>query len=298
MLRTRNTEGFKPHTQYETATGFLGSQITTGYHTIKLGTQTLDLLVIDRNASATLVVFHSALPESIKSVPVLQGRSLSRDSGMNLIAIADPSLELGDVDLCWYLGNRGTGKLRPIMSPLIRHALEALETKRTVLFGASGGGYAAVNFGQDFPGSLVLAVNPRLDLTARPPAKVPEYLRVCHNAVSATPQQRIRKEFVVERLTESFSNGLPFDLLLFQNTGDVVYTSHQARPFLEEHSEDPRLFSRMEHTSSGHTPIPGQTLRAILSALSNAEQPRAEAIAQAGFKSHTKEAHQLRYPAA
>lgn len=296
MQRVRNTDGFSPHTQYASTNEFLGSAIKTGYHTVKIGTGKLDFLVINRGAPATLVVFHSALSDSVLTTPVLQGRGISAKTGMNLLAVADPSIELGDINLAWYIGNRGTGPLRPILAPLIHHALSHIGSQRTILFGASGGGYAAASFGQEFPGSIVLAVNPRLDLAKRPAPKMVDYLRVCHQAMSSTPQQRIRSEFVTDNVADFYRDGLPFDLLLFQNTGDLVYTEHQARPFIEALRDDARLYTRMEYTGDGHTPIPSALLREILISLSDPDVIQSAAILKSGFAPHNVDDH-ARLPA-
>lgn len=285
MQRARNLNTFSNVTVHDSSDGFLSQPVKGGTHSVRHGEELLDLYVEDRGAPVTLVMFHSALTNRVRTVPVFQGRRIAEAAGMNLVSLSDPSLERGDIDLAWFLGNRRTGKLRPVLSPLIQHCLESLGSERTVFFGASGGGYAAINFTQDFPDVMVLAVNPRMDMGARPPAQMSTYLHVCHDAVSATPQRRVRAEFVVERLSDEFPDGLPFDLLIFQNSGDHVYFEHQSGPFIAEHVNDPRLFVRLEHTGDGHTPIPGATLDSILECLADEEPKESEAIAGAGFQS-------------
>lgn len=285
MQRTRNTSRFSPIHHHATREDFLSARPGDGLHVVRYGTQTIDLLIADRHADATLVVFHSALTARERHTPVLQGRGLAEASGMNLVSIADPSIELGDIDLAWYLGNRGTGRLPTVIAPLIGHSVDSLGGSRTVFFGASGGGYAAINATRSFTDAVVLAVNPRLSMKSRPLPAMGPYLDVCHGATSATPQRRIRGEFVVEDLAQSFAlSGIPQTLLIFQNTGDTVYLDNQLRPFLSTMRADPNLYLKLEHTEAGHKPIPTALLHHMLVQLSNTRVALAAAVFSAGFR--------------
>ncbi|MDO5747732.1 MAG: hypothetical protein Q4P66_08780 [Actinomycetaceae bacterium] len=194
----------------------------SGAHAILVNNNYIDIMIRDRGSLTTAVVFHAALPAKIKTYPFFSGERFTKDTNINLVAVSDPSLSLGDINLAWFLGNRRQGKLRPILSPIIQHALSSLETKQTILFGVSGGGYAAANFAWDFPDSFALLLNPRLDMRRNPPAAISKYLSVCHDAHSATPMRRIRNEFVVERISDLALQGLNHDLLIYQNISDTT----------------------------------------------------------------------------
>ena len=271
-------------TEHRGIASFLEAVAVPGAHTIKVGNQSLDLLIQNRGSRTTLIFFHSALTSNQPTVPVLQGRGIAESAGMNLISIADPSIELGDLDLAWYLGNRWLGHLRPLLSPVIAHALSSLGSEHTILFGSSGGGYAAVNFGNDFPDCTVLAINPRLDLSSRPKSAIPQYLQVCHDAHSSTPMLRIRQDFVNDRVSDQIGDRLRFNLLLFQNLGDTLYLNGQAKPFVEHFREDPRMFVQFMNHGDGHVAIPRETLMLILSALTSGES-RLSQFLNAGFRS-------------
>lgn len=281
MIRVRDLSRWPVQHQHVSPDAFLQSPVGNGVHSIHIGTEWLDMLVQDQGSPVTLVSFHAALSPRAATVPSLQGQGLATDTGVNLIAIADPTIALGDIDLAWFLGNRKVGRLPPLLSPLIQHAADNLSSRRLILFGASGGGYAAIRFGEFFPDSLVLAVNPRLNLAARPKADIDQYLTVGHGAVGATPRSRVRKEFVVDDLSNLYTS-LPFDLCIFQNLGDAVFLTAHLLPFLSQVAGDPRLFTRVEWTGEGHTPIPAGTIRSIVSALAEVPDQR-QAILGAGF---------------
>lgn len=269
-------------TRYEGPQQFLSHPVSAGAHSVEIGNQSLDLLIEDRQSTTTVVVFHSALTERESTVPVLQGHGISSHANVNLVSVADPSIGLGDIDLAWYLGNRSIGELRKHLTPLIRHAVASLGSDRLILFGASGGGYAAANFANDFPGCIALLVNPRLDLGSRPHPDMSTYLTVCHQATSRTPMLRIRRSFVKDKVADKIGPILPFDLLLFQNLGDRLYLEEQANPFINRYQGDTRLHVRMENYADGHRPIPGGMLREILTVLAK-PGPRQSLFHEAGF---------------
>ncbi|MEX3513707.1 MULTISPECIES: hypothetical protein [unclassified Corynebacterium] len=200
---------------------------------------------------------------------------------MNLIAVSDPTLAKGDIDLGWFAGDKDTGPLPETLGPLIQHAAESLGTSRLILFGPSGGGYAAIVFGTMFPDSVVLAVNPRLDLNARPKARLEKYLEVAHGDRTTGDVSVLLKEFGLTRVQDQLEKPLDFNLLIFQNSGDTVYLNNQLTPFLSDFHSDPRVHVRLENYATGHKPIPGEMLRDILRTLK--QKNLSDAISQAGF---------------
>ena len=193
VQRKRSLKFWSDHQTYQNVDEFISRVPVSGVHCVRRGNQFLDLLYLNRHAKTTLIVFHASLSKRASTVPRLEGARLAEDTGCNLIAVADPTVGLGDIDLAWFLGNRGVGKLTDCFTPLIQHCLNHAESERTILYGPSGGGFAAANFGQFFPGSIVLGVNPRLDLFSPPDADISRYLTVAHRVEGLTPQSESRR---------------------------------------------------------------------------------------------------------
>lgn len=254
MTRTRTP---LPDTRFHSGEmDFLLSPRTAGPHSVNMGGQWLDLLYVDRGASATMIGFHSSLTVSGK-LPMFSGGALAAESGMNYIGVSDPSIPMGVVPLAWYLGNQEIGPLRPRLVPLLHHLLGS---SHPVLFGASGGGYAAVLYAQDFPGCTVVAANPRLNMLNKPAPTMLRYAQVCHGAEGRTAIKRVRSTFVVEDLADLYPGGLPFDLILLQNQQDEAFLEGQAQPFLERFGSDARLTYVQLHNGAGHVPVPRRIL--------------------------------------
>ena len=282
MLRPKDYSRWKTRVHYDSIDEFLNPTQPV-VHTVSHRGVDIDFLVHDRGADTTLVVFHASLSIRAKTLPQLQGAGLARDTGCNLIAVSDPTLTEKDLELGWYLGNKETGPLPPVLAPLILAAIKRLNSSRTILIGPSGGGYAAILYGQYFPDSIVLAINPRLDLGAKPSAGWKQYVDEAHQAHTNPSRVRVRKNYAVERLRELFADiGLPFDLCLYQNSQDRSYVQNQTQPFLKRLGNDERLFVRMEDDGSGHRPIPSAKLREIIKSLST-DSDQQTAIRLAGF---------------
>jgi hypothetical protein len=251
----------EPNTRtYQSEAEFLASKPSTGPHEVWIENQWLDLYYIDKGAPFTLVGFHSSLGDNMR-LPMFSGVMLARHSGMNYIGISDPSMVMGRIQLAWYLGNKEIGQLRPRLTPMVQHLLG---DTHPVLFGASGGGYAATYYAQGFPDCTVVAANPRLNMENKPAATVDLYAEVCHSASEKDAIEKVRSEYLVDDLGELYRDGLRFDLVLLQNQEDKAFLEGQAQPFLEKLGGDPRLTYVPLHNGVGHVEVPRETLLEVL----------------------------------
>lgn len=172
----RNLERFGlPLHESDSLGGFLSGPVRDGITTIQYEGGPLDLLVADRGKPVTVVVFHAALHDRTRSLPVLAGLGVLTDVDANIISLADPSLSRFDLQLAWFAGNRHQDLQRDL--PLvIRHCLDSMSVPSVpVFFGASGGGFAALYYATHFPGSLAVPVNPQTDLAMYTPGPVMAY---------------------------------------------------------------------------------------------------------------------------
>ncbi|QNE89950.1 hypothetical protein H0194_02650 [Corynebacterium incognita] len=233
--------------------------------TIAYGNSNLDFLIHNRASPNTLVVFHSSLSQRAKTTPQLPGVGLASDTGTNLVSIADPTIELGDIDLAWFIGNSEIGSLPPVVAGILNKIVLQLASVRTVFFGASGGAYAALLHAFEFVPDVVLAVNPRLDLGARPYPAFGQYLEVAFQAKTNLQRIRVRDKFVKVSMEDLVAqSGLPFALFIYQNIQDRQYLRFQTKPFLEGLPDRANVQIRFERDGAGHRPIPPEKLRHIV----------------------------------
>src|SRR5699024_10287279 len=91
--RTRNeTRWSVPFHHYASMDAFLAAPLQTGGNTFVHNGRDIDLLIENRGAATTLVVFNGAIPLNVQYLPYFTGRGIAEDLGLNLIAVSDPVL--------------------------------------------------------------------------------------------------------------------------------------------------------------------------------------------------------------
>lgn len=199
-MRIRDTARWGVGKMYPSPDFWKAEEVSDGLHTIQLGNQLLDILIRDRQSPVTIVAFQHRV--SVRSTyPTLVGEGFTGKTGVNLIAVADPSVAMdAKVRLAWYLGNRPIGKLKPILTPILDTAISALGTERLIFFGNSGGGYPALEYAAEHPGSIGFPVNPRLGFNTPDTADFSDYMAGCHPGLGRTAYERS-----VSRIRAGFS---------------------------------------------------------------------------------------------
>lgn len=282
-MRARDTKRWGIAQLYPDRDTFLQAEIPNGLNTIQAGNLLIDVLVRDRGAKTTLVFFHASVT-TVSSYPVLQGDGLSQAADVNLIAVSDPMLAYTDgLRLGWHIGVKTIGSFANYATPIIQHVLDQLGSERTVIAGSSGGGYAAMNFGQFFPNSVILCINPRLHLGERPRTKVVDFVNQAFKAQGRTSFNRIYNQYITENVADFYPVGLTSDVAFLQNDQDTDYIEGQLIPFVQEFEDDPRLWVRTDSLGEGHVPYPKEIIHEVLRSLADVEASPGEALARVNF---------------
>lgn len=281
-MRKRDTARWGVGKTYPSTSFWSRTEATDGLHTIQLGNQFLDILIRDRGSDITVVTFQHRV--SVRTAyPTLVGEGFTGQVGVNLIAIADPSVSLSNkVSLGWYLGNRAIGHLKPILTPILEEAIVALGSQRLIFFGNSGGGYAAMNYAAEFPNSIALTVNPRLGFPNRHDTDWSTYMAECHRVKGRTPYSRVSSEYGVD-LVDSIPAYSQFYPAMYHNLGDAHYYEANHKPFVKARSSDLHISQRLDFDGTGHLQIPRSKLVDIVRRLSDLSASPVVAIRDAGF---------------
>ncbi len=273
MPRSRNIRQWKqPNFAFNTFEEFYSESRTQGLFTIRHNGDYLDFLVHDNRSRTTLVVFSGALSIKAKFTPAFSGIKLSQDTGVNLIAISDPSMSMGDITVAWYLGNEKIGSIAPYVTSAIQHIIKSLGSKNTIIFGGSGGGYAAARYAYEFPGCTAFIFNPRLNLEKWAEGPLKRYFRYAlgHNVnwpLSKGQLQEIEK-YGPLRISDLAQGKRNHKLLIYQNLLDYNFLDLQVLPFMKESFGDENVLYRFELDDLGHNPIPSDKVREIIKILS------------------------------
>lgn len=108
------------------------------------------------------VHFYGAQSFPRKSIePTFAGMRISTEVGSSFILFHDPTLSLTkDIGLGWYEGFSGFSAA-PLIQTVIRHVAKTYNAPRTVLWGGSAGGYAALRNVGNIPNAAALVWNPQ-----------------------------------------------------------------------------------------------------------------------------------------
>src|SRR5699024_8332164 len=93
--------------------------------------------------------------------PIFKGYRTSENLKCSYMLFHDPTLSLSeDIGLGWYEGFRGFEASRYI-TDVVTHAARVLQAPRTVLWGGSAGGYAALRNVASVPNGIAFVWNPQ-----------------------------------------------------------------------------------------------------------------------------------------
>jgi len=132
--------------------------LTDGIHQIEFGNgRTVDILCQDleklekpETRRKLLVSFSARFPRrngrtQNRKAPFFSGMGIARDIGLPFVTISDPALALNTtLTVGWYAGTSGFPDLRTSISQILQTLAQRFGT-HLVIFGGSGGGFAAMS---------------------------------------------------------------------------------------------------------------------------------------------------------
>lgn len=214
------------HSIFESFESFDEAPLSKGLTSIKTNNRWFDFVYEDRGAKVTLVTFSAATPAKVETYPSFAGHPMSLELDVNWLAFSDPATGSAESLLTfWHLGTRRVDSQRFIPA-IVRKAAAQGSGESLLFFGSSAGGFAALNYGSQFPGSAALVMNPRVNILNYPN-------RFDNYSATAFPG------FDEARLTQT----LPLDMaahyesprgntvFYVQNLQDSVYVKHHHAHF-------------------------------------------------------------------
>lgn len=261
----RNVERFDPDvTRHPTLDSFFAcDKLPAGLHVIDCAGLPLEILYSPKGARTTSVVFNAALGEATQEIPrFMAGPTFARQES-NGIFVFDASLYNDDsLMLAWYAGSKRF-RMQEVLPSIIQKFAMHAGGERTLLFGASGGGFAAIYYAQFFPGSIVMAINPQTIIANYIPRIVDAYARLCWGAQSEGAVSEVLQKVVVSDLRSLDLSNADFRLIYLQNSADGHVEEHLI-PFCSAHSDNKRIFLIADHWGSGHVSPPQALVAHIL----------------------------------
>lgn len=149
-----------------------------GTLTISGGREIAFQLVGATSPDVLVICFHGATDRQKVTLPRFQ-QAFDAGARAAYLSISDPTiLENDNLRLGWYSGSESF-PLRSILEELLLNTIAVLGPRRTLFFGSSGGGYAALLYARSVEGSVSLTVNPQTDILSYYSSHVNEYFATC-----------------------------------------------------------------------------------------------------------------------
>jgi|GEM_PF-2926513 len=211
------------------------AEVPPGMLTIMHGGVPIDVNNNHRGFDATVVFFNAAIAASAAEsmrFPVFTGSGVSRNLAANRIFVNDPSLYVDDsLLLGWYAGNRLQPDLQDVIARIVRLITRQHGVRRTVLFGASGGGFAAIETASRLTGSIAVPVNPQTSISRYWSTAVRAYTTGAWG-VDAEEYDPLSLVPACTDLVDRFSRPVDARMVYVQNTGDDAHVERHYEPFL------------------------------------------------------------------
>lgn len=251
--------GVNEHGDFET---FLKSPLTNGLNTISFGGRLFDFFYEDRGAPVTLVTFTAAVSPSFGKYPLFSIRPVAERLNTNYLSFADPASG-GDSSLTtfWHLGTSEVPS-HEVVPKIISKAQEEGGGKHLLFFGASAGGFAALNYSAHFPGSAALVMNPRINLL-NAPKHTQRYVPVAFPGRNVTEKLR---ELPYDQ-SKVYASPRGNKVFYLQNTQDPNYKRHHYAHFEKSTRGRDDVEFTMGNWGEGHVVPPRRLFERMLSNL-------------------------------
>lgn len=129
------------------------------------GNLVLPALLINQGSDTLLVCLHGASNRDNFNIPRFEWMRTVRELPYNALFFSDPGLDLHPrISLSWYTGTFGVD-LYPILGEMIQRAVAASGSRRVIILGSSGGGFAALQTAPYVPGAVALPFSPQTSIS-------------------------------------------------------------------------------------------------------------------------------------
>lgn len=144
------------------------------------------------------------------------------------VAISDPTLTRSkDIRVAWFAGHAEFDTQFHLRGAL-RTIAKALQIERTIYFGNSAGGFAALYYAYFAPRSIALVFNPQTSILAYHNSHVNVYRSTCWPALTDNDQL---PSVMCTDVAQLYSQGFRNTVIYCQSMGDWHHTSRHMLPF-------------------------------------------------------------------
>lgn len=217
----------------------------------------------DRGHDVVFVTFSAAVSLDHKVVPLFTGVRVTEGLKANVLFISDPTLKIStNLALAWYAGSKQMPDLQAQVAQVISHLAG---DSRIILFGSSGGGFAALQTASRLPGCRVIASNPQTNISRYHANPYGKYTRIAWGIEPETPGQLVPLP-TVQDLTAVYAQKLDIEVLYLQGSQDRFHLTHHCEPFFQALHSGTAATRIVRDFGAGHAAPDKAHVRGILEA--------------------------------
>lgn len=262
----RNVEKYnRPVHEFRSVEDFLETEsIESGIISIG-GTLPIDIYYVPMGSTTTVISFHAALSKAEVTLPMFAGGKVTQDGCVNKIVISDPGLYAGhEHKIAWFAGTKDL-PFQKQLPKIIDKLLVTASSQRTLFWGPSAGGFAALYYSKIFPESLAIAINPQTNIANFGLAQQRAYTQAAFGAKTTEEHERVLSEQINSNLIEWYDGEMPNYVLYVQNDSDPHVQQHM-EPFLKSLNDKSRIKVLIGNWGTGHVaPTPEEIRRMVSS---------------------------------
>lgn len=255
-----------------------------GRFSIEFKNLPVDFLYENRGYATTVVIFHGAILTTV-DLPFHTAAGVMSGVKANRLTVSDPTLLLGnDLKLGWFAGSTQQVGLQRFIETVIRKINELASVNHVVFFGASGGGFSALEMSARFVGSLAVPMNPQTSITKYHQPSVALYVDVAWGSI---PPFTEGNDLLTHDLVDSYPNNPVNTVAYIQNSRDRVHIRDHQRPFFAKVGQSPNVWQLMgawgEPKQTGHTTPPKEISANILAKAAESNGDWQTGLVASGF---------------
>jgi|APTNR8051073442_1049403.scaffolds.fasta_scaffold06500_4 hypothetical protein len=178
-----------------------------------------------------IIAFHGAHQGTGTSIFDLTRNSVTLSNYAHQITVYDPAkLRREGFSISWYAGD-DEFDTQALLPTFFQTAASALAVKRTVYFGSSGGGFAALFYSFHHTGSVAVSLAPQTNVHRHIPRAVERYFSSCWpDLAKGAIDKRISLDLGKLYRSRPFRNAV----IMLMSAGDTFHYQNHAVPFLAD----------------------------------------------------------------
>lgn len=209
----------------------------SGVYSIRVDNWNFDVNL--KKGNGGLIVFlNGAVGDRMKvKLPLFQRSSWASDFSDSVLNISDPTLnKMKNLRLGWYWGTQGSPLIDEISKLIVKIASSlGVKQKDIVIYGSSGGGYAAIRIGAYLnSGVCVVAINPQTNILNYAEMPVVDFLKSYFSSENIDLKDVERNNCDYFSVIPQCANNPNLRLVYYQNKKDLSHYKKHFIPFIEK----------------------------------------------------------------